>query len=144
MKIASFVFSTLFSFSAFANFDGTWKGQGHLIDGGGNMQVCNFVNFEITQSDTSFNMISGTFDCELFKMKWTPFALEIKDGELLNNGVVIGSISDDFLFARQQNTSNGLIGIYQAEIVGGGMNFKETVTDADGNIIFAVEADLIK
>lgn len=143
MRLITFVFSTLVSISAFADFSGNWKGQGHMVDGGGNMQQCKEVTFELTQTDANFALTSGVFDCELFRMKWMPMSLEIKDGELLSNGVIVGTISEDLLFARQQS-ENGLIGIYQAELIDGGLNFKETLTDAEGNIIFSVEADLTK
>ncbi|WP_413289557.1 hypothetical protein [Bdellovibrio sp. HCB337] len=144
MRFAIFVLSTLFSFSAFANFTGLWAGKGHMVDGNGAIQQCKNASLELSHTDTNFNLTIGVFECEYLKMTWSPLSLEIKDGELLSNGVSLGNISEDFLYARQQNSENGSIAVYQAEISEVGLNFKETLMDAEGNIILSVEADLVK
>jgi hypothetical protein len=144
MKLLVFIFSTLISFSALANFTGTWKGQGTLDDSEGNTVACKAMSFEFNHTDTQFELKSGDLDCELFKMQWAPVSFAVQDGDLLVNGDRVGTIADDFIFAHQKDATKGLHSILQIEMTDQGLVYKETSSDDQGNILFSVEGILTK
>jgi hypothetical protein len=76
-----------------ANLTGTWKGTGRAVDNQGKPTDCESVTLTFTQTATSF-AVSSSFTCGGLPFTIPGGAMEIRGGELFDQGVKSGTITD--------------------------------------------------
>ncbi|MBI3017483.1 MAG: hypothetical protein HYY62_05780 [Deltaproteobacteria bacterium] len=106
-KILCFICLLLGS-TAFASFQGAWRGAGHLQDKrAGSIKPCELVYYQFEQTEINLNLIKGGAQCEWLEITQDPESFKISNGKLYNkDGIEAGTISENELFIHSQENQN--------------------------------------
>ncbi|MEN0058461.1 MAG: hypothetical protein AAGB31_06475 [Bdellovibrio sp.] len=81
---------------AVANFSGHWiANEGKLTSTVGMSADCTKVEIIIEQTETQIKTRLYDAKCSLFGSKWGPVVQEIRDGKVYEEGVEVGTITED-------------------------------------------------
>ncbi len=139
MKFAFLALVTLLSSTAMADFSGNWQGSGMEKSADGSQLKCPQMKLSLTHTANAFIINSGHFDCGDFTMDFSPYSIEIRGGQLFNNGVLIGTIDQNKFHALLDDPQSKMKVTYDGQIISGLLDFKEAVYDAAGKLYFSVD-----
>ena len=79
-----------------SNFNGIWTGSGAAKSG--DVKVpCHEVEMRLLVSADKFILRGGHYNCDGFSAEYPYFQFSIQDGELYDNGRLVGSISNSLI-----------------------------------------------
>lgn len=86
--------SIFLSFNINADFNGRWVGKGyyytHKSEG-----PCREVFFELSETQDSFNIVTGGYTCSLVSAEYPESSFEKKGNDIFYNGEKVGEKSDN-------------------------------------------------
>ncbi len=93
------ILSSLFSVGvvsslAHADFSGTWVGTGSYTDNVGRSEKCPSMETKLEQTTTQLRIVYERKNCTVYSADHsTPIVLAVKDGRVLFNGSLVGSVT---------------------------------------------------
>lgn len=102
------------SATAFANFQGVWKGTGTMTDQSGKPINCEELELMLLQDSESITVNSGNFKCGSMNRSWPTVRFRIGFGELYFKDKRIGKFSGNSIVASLTHPTNGQVILIQA------------------------------
>lgn len=133
----------LLSLSAFADFNGSWSGDGVFTDGTKTQIPCSDITFEVEQSNLTLTMKYGYLACGDFSQTLVPTIFAIHSGHLVLNGATVGTIQGDSVHL-DYITPQDLRLVLDATIVSEKMTLQGALTDFHHNQVGAIYGSLLK
>lgn len=120
------------SATAFANFSGSWSGNGGASFAPGNQMNCQFVGFQFNQGFQYFDILRGEAHCGGNRIYYPTGTLLVENGVLKDRGTAVGMIGPDY-FHITYSYRPGQINIIDVRLSGrGAMSVITTSADAYG------------
>jgi hypothetical protein len=130
-----------FSSVAFADFSGAWTGSGTALYNFSKDDVwdmtCSKINYDFTQTATEFIINSAMFDCTSddgqVQVEWPTATYQIENGELKENGKVVGTITDTKIHMDLGDATEDWKDAVDFEITEAGLSLNLVGTNYDGS-----------
>lgn len=94
MKNLFVLFVLLFSLNSFADFNGSFKGNGKVFMNNEHVADCESLEFNLYQSSNAFGMTKGQANCAGEVIDYDAFELSVENGRLIIEGIDLGTISE--------------------------------------------------
>lgn len=128
------------SVTAHANFTGLWSGTGKARDNKGTSTDCTEIIFNLTQTDTSFKINSGSWTCGAAATTFKAEDIEVRKDQLWFMGKEVGFIDDTTFYMTWTSTFQYIYEITHLSLRK--VRFIESMLL--GSSYFIVEGDLTK
>lgn len=127
---------------SFANVSGKWIGWGDWIYEGSGVH-CNSMTMNFVETDKKLIREGGYFDCQVVGLDLTSGEWTKQGTNLLSDGVVVGTITENSIHLTEQYSENVKI-VSDISMDAGHFDYSEVWYDQDDIVIYEITGRLFR